>query len=250
MNKFVALLFVLAGLLATAIFAVGRDNGPRPIDTVLSTTAGGQDLQFQTWTWPAPRTPGGHPLAYYRWQVWLVSTDEIYREGTTPHPQATVDFNRMALGGQQVFLRVEWVSTKGRVTPIGDSPHLLIQPLPVDTVPTPPVVTPPDTADNPFGYDSTATVSFDSQWAEHSRVDGRLQVTMTAIGAKVELCKVVWYGTRLAPFPDAVDFTIISPNPPIRDAGPSERGSHCRWFEAIRPVDVGNLGVRIIRDAE
>jgi hypothetical protein len=230
----VALAASLAGVTARAVMS---DGGPRAAFTTQE-----EEIQYQTWTWQEPRQPGGHPLAYYRFQVWLVE-DGLYREGTTTSTQVTVDFDRKVLGGKYVYLRVEWVSKKGRVTPIGDSPHLLIQPLPA-----PP---PPDTVPNPFGYDSTATVSFISQWAEESKVDGRLQVTMTAIGAKIELCKVVWYGTRMAPFPDSVSFTIITPNPPIRDIGPSERGNHCRWFEAIFPdLDLGQLGVRTIRIAE
>jgi hypothetical protein len=127
----------MRGIVAAAVFISAAASV-----AVLASVPGGPragavvddgDVQHQTWTWDVPRQPGGHPLAYYRWQVWVVDTG-LYREGTTKVTQATVDFDRKVLGGEFVYLRVEWVSTKGRVGVIGDSPHLYIEPLPVPPI--------------------------------------------------------------------------------------------------------------------
>jgi hypothetical protein len=244
--KKVLLVALLASLTGVTVKAVTKESGPRVSSVVLADT-----IQQQAWTWQAPRTSPGQPLAYYRWQTWVVG-EGLLREGTTKDTQVTVDFNRKVLGGKSVFLRVEWVSTKGKVSSIGDSPHLLVEPMPVvppDTVPTPPVL-PPDTAPNPFTHDSTVIVSYN---VPVTTVPGSPYPAFVAtyISQRIELCRMAYFGTQMRPFPAAVQWRFITDNPPFRFIGPSERGEHCVWLEALQPgIDLGRLGVRSMRQAE
>jgi hypothetical protein len=108
---------------------------------------------------------------------------------------------------------------------------------------------PPDTAPNPFGYDSSAVISYTQAVA----VGGGTPYptfTLTYVTQRVELCRVAFYGKEMRPFPSAVQFRFITPNPPIKAIGGSQRGEHCHWFEALQPgVDLGAMGVRAMRPA-
>jgi len=232
----IAIAVGLAGIAVAGVMAVTSSDKPRTADSELT-----YDIQHQVWVWDAPRTPGGHPLALYRWQVWTVESNVLLREETSGIPRAEVNFNRLELGGQHVYIRVWWVSTKGRVTMIGDSPHLLIEPVPVP-IEEPPFEEPPFEPD-PFAFDSTGIVSMthdmEREGVPHPKV------TLTYIGARVELCRVAYYDHEARPFPDLVEWEVVGANPPIRAVGPSERGQHCHWFEATIPeVDLGMLGIR------
>jgi hypothetical protein len=216
-NGFIAAFLLLAGF-AGAV-AVNRATDVR-------------DEVEMSWTWPRAQDSRGHPFFAYRWQLWSVEDNVLLQEGTT-RPQmidATVIMLRVERpmrDSVRVFLRVDWISTKGRVSHIGTSPHRWVHALPLIVEPPPVDTTTPAPEPEP-----------DSTFIGFVGRSGDIKMT---VGDSVQACH--WFVYR--PRPDEV----ITLPPPEKDQPTrweirgdqvlrvGETNGHCAWLHAIKPIE-------------